>query len=115
MFFLPQPQLSGTGHLWPDDVIQCMSPSQPAHVPTQVWRLADGRRDVQHLLGGAGSSPWSSSGHLLLAMRLPPQSEDISVGDKLAVGVFKAEAGTQGMQDATCAVSCLRAAWTECP
>ncbi len=66
----------------------------------QVWRLADGRRDVQHLLGGAGSSPWSSSGRLLLALRLPPQSEAISVGDKLEVGVFRAEAGKQ--KNSTC-------------
>ena len=61
----------------------------------QVWRLADGRRDVQHVLGGAGGSPWSSSGRMLLALRLPPQPEQISVGSKLAVGVFKAEAGEQ--------------------
>jgi len=55
---------------------------------------------VQHLLGGAGSSPWSSSGRLLLALRLPPQSEAISVGDKLEVGVFRAEAGEQPCEEA---------------
>ena len=60
-----------------------------------MWRLADGRRDVQHKLGGAGGSPWSGSGRMLLALRLPPQSEGTNVGSKLAVGVFKAEAGKQ--------------------
>ena len=67
---------------------------------TQVWRLADGRRDVQHLLGGAGSSPWSSSGRLLLALRLPLQSEAISAGDKLEIGVFRAEAGEHALKTA---------------
>jgi hypothetical protein len=61
----------------------------------QVWRLAEGRRDAQHVLGGADGSPWSSSGRMLLSLRLPPQPEHTSVGSKLTVGVFRAEAGEQ--------------------
>jgi hypothetical protein len=60
----------------------------------QVWRLTEGWRDSQHMLGSYLGSPWSSAGTALAALRLPQHADTLAPGDKIQIGVFRHDKGT---------------------
>jgi hypothetical protein len=59
----------------------------------QVWRLTEGWRDSQHMLGSYLGSPWSSAGTALAALRLPQHADTLAPGDKIQIGVFRHDKG----------------------
>ncbi len=59
----------------------------------QVWRLTEGWRDAQHMLGAYQGSPWSSAGTAIAALRLPQHADALSPGDKIQIGIFRHDKG----------------------
>lgn len=58
-----------------------------------MWRLTEGWRDSQHMLGSYLGSPWSSAGTALAALRLPQHADALAPGDKIQIGVFRHDKG----------------------
>ena len=58
-----------------------------------MWRLTEGWRDSQHMLGSYLGSPWSSAGTALAALRLPQHADTLAPGDKIQIGVFRHDKG----------------------
>lgn len=58
----------------------------------QVRRLSHGNQQDQFLLGCYSTSPWSTSGSMMLALK--PKAQD----SKLSIGLLKASNATEGAE-----------------
>jgi len=56
----------------------------------QVRRLSHGNQQDQYLIGSYSTSPWSTSGSMMLALK--PKAQD----GKLSIGLLKASNTTEG-------------------